>query len=163
MAMDLNEQKQQLSLALIRAIAADAGYKVAVPESDTDSVDGALMADFGLRPRIEFQAKSTTRDILRNNALHFPLPIKNYDELRADVLTPRILIVVLMPQDKHQWIKQTQDELCLRHCGYWLSLEDKPIRSNTSSVTVPIPTTNVFNSDQLIDLMQKVERGDALC
>ena len=161
--MDLNEQKQQFSLAYIRAIAADVGYKVAAPESDTDSIDGAIMADFGRRPRLEFQAKATTRDILKDDALHFPLAIKNYNELRADVLTPRILIVVLMPQDKRQWTSQTQNELCLRHCGYWLSLEDKPTMANSYSVTVHIPTTNIFNSSQLATLMRKAEIGDSLC
>lgn len=163
MTMSLNEQMQQFSLAHIRAVAADAGYKVTVPESDTDSVDGVLMADFGRRPRIEFQAKATTRDVLGNGILRFPLPLKNYDELRADVLTPRILIVVLVPREKPQWTNQTEDELCLRHCGYWLSLEDAPARPNVSSVTVHIPDSNVFSADRLTDIMQKAERGDALC
>lgn len=162
MAMYLNEQKQQFSLAYIRAVAATASYKVAIPESDTDSVDGALMSDIGRRPRIEFQAKSTARDILGNDALRYELPIKNYDELRADVLTPRILVVVLMPDEKQDWISQTQDEMCLRYCGYWLSLRGEQPRLNTSSVTVRIPTTNIFNTDELTGLMQKAERGDAL-
>ena len=47
MPMDLNEQKQQFSLAYIRVIAADVGCKVTVPESDTDSIDDVLMASFG--------------------------------------------------------------------------------------------------------------------
>ena len=162
MVMHLNEQKQQFSLAYIRAVAATAAYKVAIPESDTDSVDGALMSDIGRRPRIEFQAKSTAGDILGNEGLRYELPTKNYDELRADVLTPRILVVVLMPDEKQNWISQTQDEMCMRYCGYWLSLRGERPRPNMSSVTVHIPKTNIFNTVELTGLMQKAERGDAL-
>lgn len=156
-------QMEQLSLAYIRAVAADAGYQVSRPEPDVDSVDGVLMASFGRRPRIEFQAKATTQDILRNGELHFPLPVKNYDELRAYTRTPRILIVLLMPEEKPDWLQQSNDELCLRRCAYWLCLEGWAATPNTSTVTVPIPALNVFNSQQLVGLMQKVERGEALC
>ena len=158
-----NLQMEQFSLAYIRAVAAQSGYQVTRPEPDLDSVDGVLMASFGRRPRIEFQAKSTSRDVLRTDGIRFPIPVKNYNELRADTRIPRILIVVLMPQEIHQWIHQTTDELCLRHCAYWLSLEGQPSVSSTSSVSVTIPTTNIFDRAQLGDLMTRVDAGEALC
>lgn len=161
--MTPNWQMEQLSLAYIRTVAAKAGFQVTRPELDIDSVDGVLMADFGRRPRVDFQAKSTTRDVLGDDALHFPLPVKNYNDLRADTRTPRILIVLLMPDDDARWVAQSEEELCLRHCAYWLSLEDRPATANTSSVTVQIPTTNIFSVDQLITLMGKVDRGESLC
>jgi hypothetical protein len=161
--MDLNAQKERFSLSYIEAIASQAGYQVTQPRVDRDSVDGVLMADFGRRPRIEFQAKATSRDMIHGPTLHFPLSIKNYNDLRVDVKNPRILIVLLMPEEKSLWLKQTQEELCLRHCAYWMSLEGQPDRPNTSSVTVQVPTANIFNSEQLIDLMEKAEKGDALC
>ena len=156
-------QMEQFSLAYIRAVAAQSGYQVTRPEPDLDSIDGVLMASFGRRPRIEFQAKATSRDILRADSLHFPIPVKNYNELRADTRNPRILIVVLMPQETHQWINQTPDELCLRRCAYWLSLEGQPSVSNTANISVAIPTTNVFDRAQLCDLMAKADAGEALC
>ena len=88
---------------------------------------------------------------------------KNYDDLRTDTMVPRILIVVLMPKDNADWLTQTEEELCLRQCAYWASLEGQPPTSNTASVTVQIPTSNIFSTKQLIDLMQKAERGEALC
>ena len=161
--MDLNSQKERVSLAYIEAVASCAGYQVTEVKVDRDSVDGALVADFGRRPRIEFQAKATARDIVRGNNIHFPLAIKNYDDLRIDVINPRILIVFLMPQETQEWVNQTDDELCLRHCAYWKWLEGEPGKPNTSTVTVPVPLTNIFNIEQLTDMMQKTERGDALC
>lgn len=161
--MDDNAQKELFSFSYIDAVASQAGYQRVQPHVDHDSVDGILLADFGRRPRIEFQAKSTELDIVQGNNLHFPLPVKNYNDLRADTRTPRILIVVLVPKEKEQWVNQTEDELCLRRCAYWTCLEGSTDRPNTSSVTVYVPTANVFSSDQLTDLMQKAERGDPLC
>ena len=161
--MTKNMQMEQLSLAYIRAVAANSGYQVVRPEPDVDSVDGVLMAAFGKRPRIEFQAKATTQDIFRGDELRFPLPVKNYNELRADTRVPRILLVFLMPEEESHWLLQTNDELCLRRCAYWLSLESLPGTPNTDTVTVRVPVRNVFDSNKLVDLMQQAERGETLC
>ena len=161
--MDLNTQKELFSLSYIEAVAFEAGYQVTDPKRDRDSVDGILLADIGRRAEIHFQAKATSREVLRNGTIHFPIKKKNYDDLRVDVISPRILIVLLMPDDKALWLRQTDDELCLRHCAYWMSLEGEPDLPNTSNVTVHVPTANVFSSAQLTDLMERADRGDALC
>lgn len=154
--MTYEQQMEQFSLAYIRAVVARAGYQVTRDEVDT-GLDGMIKGDTGRRPRMEFQAKSTADDIRRGGYLHFPLLIGNYDLLRdAYALVPRILIVVLLPKDVADWLCQDDDELCLRRCGYWLSLEDQPSVTNTATRTVQIPTSNVFNAKQLHDLMQSV-------
>ncbi|MXZ24680.1 MAG: DUF4365 domain-containing protein [Caldilineaceae bacterium SB0665_bin_21] len=161
--MNPNLRMEQRSLAVIRAVAADAGYLVDRPEVDEDSVDGVLRADFGRRPRIEFQAKSTSRDIRKGDSLHYPLPIKNYNELRLDECwLPRILIVVLMPSVTEPWLSQSEDKLCLDSSAYWLSLAGMPQVSNTSTVTVYVPTANGFDREQLDALMVRAEEGGPL-
>lgn len=107
--MDLNAMKERFSLAYIGAVASRAGYYIVEPRVDQDSVDGTLMGDIGRRPRIDFQAKATAQDILRESHLAFPLPVKNYNDLRADTRTPRILIVVLIPGDSSKWLSQSHD------------------------------------------------------
>ncbi|MCY4412356.1 MAG: DUF4365 domain-containing protein [Caldilineaceae bacterium] len=159
---DNNIRKERFSLAYIRAVAAHAGYYTDEPQVDRRSIDGILRADFGRGPRIEFQAKATSQDILRENDLAFPLPIGNYRDLSQDAMIPRILIVVLMPQERAQWLQQTSSELCLRHCAYWLSLKEQPPVPNTTSVTVHIPVANIFGSEQLSVLMERVERGESV-
>ena len=161
--MTPNMQKSRFSLAYIEAVASRAGFQVEEIKVDFDSVDGVLMANFGRRPRIEFQAKATTQDILRGNSIHFPLPVKNYDDLITETRTPRILIVMLMPSDDDDWLTQNDYELSLRHCAYWQFLEGREPTKNTSTVTIDIPTTNIFSVDRLTDLMEKAERGDPLC
>ena len=153
---------EQRSLVVVRAVAADAGYQVVRPEPDDDSVDGILMARFGRRPRIEFQAKATARNMVRGDSLHFPLPVKNYDELRLASWTPRILVVALMPDETEPWLFQTDEEFCLNSSAYWTSIADMPPVSNTATVTVQIPTANVFNRAQLEAMMNRAEAGGSL-
>ncbi|MYC32455.1 MAG: DUF4365 domain-containing protein [Chloroflexi bacterium] len=160
--MTPNLQLEQRSLVVVRAVAADAGYQVVRPEPDVDSVDGVLMASFGRRPRIEFQAKATARNMLRGDSLRFPLPIKNYNELRLASWTPRILVVALMPDESGPWLSQTDDELCLHSSVYWVSLANMPAVSNTATVTVPIPVANVFDRAQLDAMMTRAEAGSPL-
>ena len=160
--MDLNTQKARFSLAFIEAVASRAGFQVEETKVDLDSVDGALKGDLGRRPRIEFQAKATARDLVRGDHIHFPLPIKNYEDLSDETINPRILIVLIMPNEIDEWVNQTHEELCLRHCAYWMSLKEAPATSNVHSVTVQVPLGNVFNSAQLITMMQRTERTGAL-
>ena len=160
--MTLNLQMEQFSLAYIRAIASQAGYRIGTAHPDWDSVDGILIADWGRRPRIEFQAKSTRQDIIQDDHLRFRLDMDNYNQLRMNSTIPCILIVLRMPDEKHQWINQTEDELCLRHCAYWVSLLGHPAVPNIANITVRLPLSNVFNGAQLHALMHKVERGEAL-
>ncbi len=160
--MDINQQKARFSLAYIEAVASHAGFHVDEPKVDYDSVDGTLAGDFGRRPRIEFQAKATARDVVRGQNIHFPLSVKNYNDLREDVINPRVLIVLIMPDSLDEWLAQTRDELCLRYCAYYLDLKKWEETSNTSNITVPVPTENVFSSDRLISMMKNTERTGAL-
>ncbi len=160
--MDPNLQKSRFSLAYIEAVAAQTGFHVEEVKVDRDSIDGTLMADFGKRPRIEFQAKATAQDVINEDHIHFPLPAKNYRDLIEETINPRILIVAVVPTEVNLWVNQTQDELCMRHSAYWLSLAGKPPSSNKTSVTVRLPLANMFNRGQLVDLMRNAERRGEL-
>ena len=154
---------EQLSFAYVRAVAAQAGYSVIDNiYPDQDSVDGSIKADWGRRPQIDFQAKATTQDIARPDALAFRLNIKNYNDLRRRDRVPHILIVLHMPEDSSGWLNQTEDELCLRHCAYWVCLEGWAASSNKYTATIPVPMSQMFNGSQLDSLMAKVNRGENL-
>ena len=159
--MDLNTRKERFSLAYINAVATYANCEVLEPQVDRGSVDGFLVGPARGRDLIRFQAKATERDVISGNHLHFPLPVRDYDHIRnADA--PFILIVALLPDDESQWLAQTGDELCLRHCGYWLSLYNYPQTANTATVTVRIPLANIFSSSQLTELMVRAAEGELL-
>lgn len=160
--MDINQRKARFSLAYIEAVASHAGFQVVEPKVDYDSVDGFLVGDFGRRPRIEFQAKATARDVVRGQNIHFPLSLKNYNDLRIEVINPRVLIVLIMPDSLDEWLTQTRDELCLRHCAYWLDLKEMDEATTTTNITVQVPTANVFSSDRLISMMNNTNRTGAI-
>lgn len=158
--MDEALRKEQFSMAYVRVVAAGAGLQVVRPEVDDDSVDGVIMADFGRRPRLEVQAKATSQDMFMGDYIHFPLKIKNYNDLRVDAWHPRVLVVLIMPEDEADWLTQSPERLCLHHCAYWLTLRGRPPTSNTSTVTVQVPKANVFDSAQLADIMHRIELGE---
>lgn len=160
--MDENDQKERLSLAYINAVAAHAGYQVVETKIDKGSIDGQFSSDDGFCPRIDFQAKATSLDIIRGDNIHFPLTVKNYDDLRANVMLPRLLIVVLLPSSAEDWLAHSEDELRVRRCGYWLSLAGQPQKPNVRSVTVSIPRSQVLDTAQLRALMGRMERREPL-
>ena len=114
-------------------------------------------------PRLEIQVKSTSTDIIDNKFLRYPLKLKNYNELRKPrTLVPKILVVVLIPNELSEWVRQSETELCVRRCGYWLSLKGQPETRNTESVTVYLPRTQLFSVDSLKNIMQQIETRGTL-
>jgi hypothetical protein len=106
------------------------------------------------------QLKSTSRDIQDDNSIRYPLKLKNYDDLRMDDFAiPRILVVVLIPETPEDWLTQSETELCIRNCGYWISLRGKPKTQNTNAVTVAIPRTNQFTVAALQSIMEGISQG----
>ena len=162
--MDENRQKEQFSDAYLRAVTATAGYNVYKPEVDDDSVDWGIGAHGGggttRSPKVELQLKSTSRDVLKDDHVAFPLTLKNYDDLRhTDYQVPRILVVVLVPKDAGAWIVQSEDCLALYHCGYWLSLYGRAEVTNSENVTVHLSRTNIFSVDGLTGIMDRIAKG----
>ncbi|MEM1394803.1 MAG: DUF4365 domain-containing protein [Cyanobacteria bacterium P01_H01_bin.150] len=65
-------------------------------------------------PRLELQLKSTSRDVLTDKLLRYPIKLKNYDDLRmVDFAIPRILVVVLLPDNLGDWVRQSEQEVRL--------------------------------------------------
>ena len=95
--------------------------------------------------------------------IRYPLKLKNYNELRKQkTLVPKILIVVLIPDNLSEWVNQSETELCMRRCGYWMSLKGQPETQNTESVTVYLPRQQLFTVKALKDIMQQIETGGTL-
>ncbi|MEG4329508.1 DUF4365 domain-containing protein [Microcoleus sp. AT3-A2] len=162
--MDINQQKEQFSNIYLQAVTTVAGYSLYKPFVDDDSVDWGVAAKGGTgrirAPRLELQLKSTSRDIQDDNSIRYPLKLKNYDDLRMDNFAiPRILVVVLIPETPEDWLTQSETELCIRNCGYWISLRGKRETPNTNSVNVTIPRTNQFTVAALQSIMERISQG----
>ena len=156
------DQKEGLSVAYVKALASRAGFSTAVPEPDRDSVDVRIMAGGPRRPALDLQLKATT-DLAeaQDGFRRFRLRIKNYNDLRIETQTPRLLVVLDLPQDEVQWMTITMEELVLRRRAYWVSLQqgyEEVVRQET--VTVRIPEGNVFDVATLQTLMERSRNGD---
>ncbi len=113
-----------------------------------------------MRPAIDLQLKATRNLSASQGGQHrFALKRRNYDLLRLDVQTPRVLVVLDLPDDESEWMTMTACELVLRRRAYWLSLHGWAETDNRVSVTVGIPTENVFDVENLGALMERSRRG----
>lgn len=163
--LDLAQQQEQFSRAYVRAVATVAGVCLYEPEVDHDSVDLGFAARGGagtLRsPRLEAQLKCTSADARHDDAVRFPLKLKNYDDLRRPCHVPRILIVVLVPKDITHWLDQSEEQMVLRRCAYWYSLLGAPQVENHTTVTLQVPRGNLLTPEILRGMMVAVGLGQA--
>jgi len=169
--MNINDQKETFSDAYARAIASVAGFVCSKKDLDRNSID--ISFDSTTRPfaSVEIQLKCTSNaHIVTNsygNEIHFPLPIKNYNDLRGKTIMPRILVVLILPdkpegqaeEQPEQWINQTPEQLALLKCAYWISLSEMPESNNQTAVTITIPMDDehIFKPSVLKDLVNKLE------
>ena len=154
------DQKEALSRAYVRAVAARAGFATADPDFDRDGVDLRIQAGGAMRPALDLQLKATVNlGEPHGGNFRFPLNRRNYELLRIETQTPRLLVVFNMPRDQSEWMAITTTELVLRHCAYWLSLKGCEETDNRSSVTVRIPSNNLFDVNGLHALMKQSRKG----
>ena len=125
--MTEEQQKEQFSIAYVRAVAAAARVNIYKMEVDADSIDIGFsvksVAGRPQSPKLDAQLKCVTNLTGNDTEFRFPLQVKNYNELVGDHYTPKILIVVLIPLLPAEWLVQTTDCLSLYRCGYWVSLQ----------------------------------------
>ena len=164
--MDINAQKEQFSRAFVQAVASVAGFAWSQPSVDEDSVDLTLAAKGGggtiRSPKVDLQLKCHAASTPTDDHISFPLKVKNYEELRDDtVLVPRLLVVVLVPDDVGDWLSDTESELSLRRSGYWVNLRGEPATQNSSTVSVQIPRGQRLNPDGLRGIMQRIGSGES--
>ena len=161
--MDLNAQKEQFSRSYVQAVASIAGYAWSEPSVDEDSVDLTLAAK-GYQgtirsPKLDLQLKCNA-DKLPTADFSFPLKLKNYDDLRDEALmVPRILVVLIVPDNTSDWLQHSASEMILRRCAYWTSIRGAAASTNTTTVTVTMNDLKHFCPTSLLDIMKRIGSG----
>jgi hypothetical protein len=155
-----NQVKEELSIAYMHAIAAQLGFSCECPRRDMDSVDieikahGKLSIDSTIySPEIKFQLKATSGIDIRGDQIHFALPVKNYNDLRANSMTPRLLVVFELPEDETTWLIHSPQGMSLKKCAYWLNLAGAKETHNKDKKTIHIPLAQVLSPHKLYELM----------
>jgi len=159
-------QEESLSLAYIQAVAGMCGLTWSWPQHDLgiDITLDVVAERNGRRGpsgfKLDIQAKSTTDFVRTEHEVKYDLRRKNYDDLRdASARIPRILVLLLLPSEKLDWLATTEDALVLRHCAYWLSLKGAPPTANSWTVRVTLPRSNLFTVQTLHSMMEGIQQG----
>ena len=168
--MDPQRQTEEFNYAYVCALGAHAGLNRTSSSVDDDSIDVAFKGKgyhgrLVRSPQIEFQLKCTSQDVVsaEGDMIKFPLPRKNYDDLRGtDFASPRYLAVLLVPQELALWIGHNHEYIELHKNCYWLSLRDCEPTENEHTVTVSIPLTQRLTSETLRDMMDRASDGEWL-
>ena len=154
------DREEALSRVYARAVAASAGYVTAETDFDRDGIDLRIQSGGAMRPALDLQLKATINlTASPDGHYRFPLNRRNYELLRMETQTPRLLVVLDLPRKEERWITITTDELVLRRRAYSLSLSGYDATDNRSSVTVRLPMENVFDVASLRSLMDQSRRG----
>jgi hypothetical protein len=163
LGMHRDAQQERFGDAFLLAVASVAGCACAKPETDNDSIDWTLSCRLPHRPKIDVQVKTVSLDGEIPDMIAYPLKRKNYDDLIvADLLSPRILVLVAVPSDIDSWLSVSREELILRRSAYWLSLTGLPESDNKAKVTVYVPSRQIFTVKGLCEMMQKINEEGAL-
>jgi hypothetical protein len=160
----------ELSLAYVQAVAAVVTFSVDVPHNDMDSVDatvsgkGLIASDSIISsPRIELQLKASKNiHPNENGEIPFDLSIKNFNELRANTMVPRLLVLMSLPDDQSEWLIHNPDSLVLQKCCYYLNLKGLLDSYNGSNQRVYVPISNVLTPEALKNLMIKASKYEDL-
>lgn len=165
-----NQVKAELSVSYIHAVAAICHYSCEHTRVDSDSIDVTIKSNGFITtgsiirsPEIQIQLKASENLSLDASSRYiFDLPVKNYEDLRANTLTPRLLVALNLPNVKANWLTHSVNDLIIRNCAFWLNLKGLPQTSNTTAVRVFIPQANIFSPASLVDLMTKVSMQQPL-
>lgn len=161
--MILTDQQEQLSLAVLHATCARAGFGFHSSgriqdnwgwDAHTDVKERfepeSVLFDF----RIRFQLKATRQQLTYSNGRYsFPMEVKHYNQFRleAGYDSPIYLVVFQMPHEEKEWLTCTPEQLVLRNCLRWVSLRNAPApkKADQESITVYIPETQLLTPDEL--------------
>lgn len=168
--MTETRRMEDLSIAYLSAIAAQASVDFETTRHDADSVDCMLkkvvaMEDGSLfRSSLHVQLKSTASKNLYSiaeDAITYQLKKKNYDDLRRLGTSEIILCLLVLPDEsKKPWVECTDDELLLHGRMYWCSLRNKPDATQKDRVPVELPKDQFLDQNTLNELMIQVAGGD---
>lgn len=161
----ITQRQDDFSGAYIRAVCAVTGCGIEKITLDNDKVDytvsSRVRGTVKTKPKIDIQAKCKIGKSASDVAnIPYVIDIATYNNLRDELLTvPRILVVVFVPDNVDAWINQSETELVLSHCGYWLSLKGQPESETTTNKTVYLPRQNIFTPTALRNMMERTSNG----
>lgn len=155
------EKKNQLSIAFMQMVAANAGFEVLKSSSDYNGVDISLRSDADYSDRwgaeIDFQLKCTSHAGHQHpDFISYPLERKVYEKLsRPDRFQLGALAVLVVPENADDWLHQDEERLFARGCMYFSpATEWEPMEDGAVTKAVRCYRSNILSVDALAELLQ---------
>lgn len=153
---------EELSKAFIEGIASRGGY---YNSTGKDYGTDLTIRKAYLNPRqcnryltsgkaIDIQVKSVSEKYItgfddpKSKHIKYNLEVKNYNDLidrfnEIGSIIPLILIVVILPENKDEWLSLTLDSLIFKKCAFWYQIPSGATHStNKSKSVIIIPKSN---------------------
>jgi hypothetical protein len=161
----VSDRQDLYSMSYVCGIIAACGFNMSELKLDRKSSDVQieLEEEDGFEPtypRLLVQVKCTyAHSPNKDNCIHFPLPLRNYNHLRQGK-EPKILVVVLVPRPDikpvEPWVEWQNEQTIFRHRAYWTNLMGYQAVPNTDNVTVKVPLSQPFDMNAVTYLMNNM-------
>lgn len=157
--------QEQLSLAYVTAVAAAAGYScVSAPRAlDNAGVDLVLFDRTRPDPFPLLHLQVKSRQIHypnQNKSISIDLTRRQFEMLRrGSRAIPCLLVLVLLPRDRREWLHVTNEQMIVRYSALWISLQGATLDSASSSVRVRFSPDQLFEPLALRGIINDVIEG----
>lgn len=167
--MQVTKIKEDISISYISALCAYAGIAYEINRHDDDSTDGTLRKivlldgsrKFNAELRIQLKCTSSPSQYTdHGDNITYKLKVKNYNDLCLSATTPIILGLLVLPVDKNEWLKWSQEELLIKGCMYWKRFSSESASQNSEFVSVRIDKNNIINSESLYKMLEKIAKEE---
>lgn len=156
---------ETLQVAYLHAVAAAAGCSLSQPFPDSgidwhvSHSSPAHTVDDEVTVKVQLKATYQIPPNPPRRTFSFTLDNEHLVKLaRTPVAVPKILVVMIVPRARDQWLRAGHERLDLRHCCYWINLAGHPV-TGRQRTTVRIPTSRIFDDVALCEIMTRVGTG----
>lgn len=162
---------ETLQVGYLHAVAAAAGCSLSQPFPDNGidwhvshsspdhTVDDEVTIKVQLKCTYQIPPRAPGPAAGAAAAFSFTLDNEHLAKLaRTPVAVHKILVVMLVPRSRDDWLLAGHDRLDLRHCCYWINLAGHPVTGRRRT-TVRVPTTRIFDDRALCEIMARVGVG----
>lgn len=172
--MPETQRSENLSIAYVRAVAAQAGFIATKQESDfgIDLIFSRIITVESLSEKrgtecvedldtipLRAQLKSTEIWEMKNGYVHCPLKARAYD-MAVRGRGKMIVLMMCYPPEFDRRLCQNGKRLHLRHCCYyWKPGVDATMTPNDSTKTISIHATQIFTPTALQELFGAIQTG----
>lgn len=165
--MTPEQRKEELSRAYVHVVAAKCGFALGHWTQDQSCIDvtvgaaGVLGAGSLADPKLDVQLKCTANQALvGQHHVALQLARRQYERLTAKSFIPKVLVVLVLPEQEDDWVVHSPEQLVLRRCAYFMVTTGLP-PITTETTVVHVPLVNVFSPDALSAMLGRLSRGEA--